>query len=97
MNIQELAQFAPTISLTITAGDLKEFATQLIAETKEQLEQSISDSKAETYLSSEKVMQMMEISKTTLWRWKQRGYLVPVRVGGNERYRLSDINKIMEG
>lgn len=97
MNIQELAQFAPTINLTITAGDLKEFATQLIAETKEQLEQSISDSKAETYLSSEKVMQMMEISKTTLWRWKQRGYLVPVRVGGNERYRLSDINKIMEG
>jgi predicted DNA-binding transcriptional regulator AlpA len=97
MNIQELAQCAPTINLTITAGDLKEFATQLIAETKEQLEQSISDSKAETYLSSEKVMQMMEISKTTLWRWKQRGYLVPVRVGGNERYRLSDINKIMEG
>ena len=38
MNIQELAQFAPTINLTITAGDLKEFATQLIAETKEQLE-----------------------------------------------------------
>ena len=96
MNIQELAQCAPTINLTITAGDLKEFATQLIAETKEQLEQSISDSKAETYLSSEKVMQMMEISKTTLWRWKQRGYLVPVRVGENERYRLSDINKIME-
>ncbi len=97
MNIQELAQCAPTINLTITAGDLKEFATQLIAETKEQLEQSIRDSKAETYLSSEKVMQMMEISKTTLWRWKQRDYLVPVRVGGNERYRLSAINKIMEG
>ena len=97
MNIQELAQCAPTINLTITAGDLKEFATQLIAETKEQLEQSISDSKAETYLSSEKVMQMMEISKTTLWRWKQRGYLVPVRIGGNDRYRLSDIQKIVEG
>ena len=97
MNIQELAQCAPTINLTITAGDLKEFATQLIAETKEQLEQSISDSKAETYLSSEKVMEMMEISKTTLWRWKQRGYLVPVRVGGNDRYRLSDIQKIVEG
>ena len=97
MNIQELAQFAPTINLTITAGDLKEFATQLIAETKEQLEQSISDSKAETYLSSEKVMEMMEISKTTLWRWKQRGYLVPVRIGGNDRYRLSDIQKIVEG
>ena len=97
MDIQQLAQCAPAINLTITASDLKDFAALLIAETKAELEQSISDSKAETYLSSEKVMQMMEISKTTLWRWKQRGYLVPVRVGGNERYRMSDIKKIMEG
>jgi len=97
MNIQELAQCAPTINLTITASDLKDFAALLIAETKAELEQSISDSKAETYLSSEKVMEMMEISKTTLWRWKQRGYLVPVRIGGNDRYRLSDIQKIVEG
>ena len=97
MNIQELAQCAPNINLTITAGDLKNFAAQLISQTKEQLEQEISDSKCETYLSGEKVMEMMEISKTTLWRWKQRGYLVPVRVGGNDRYRLSDIQKIVEG
>ena len=97
MNIQELAQCAPAINLTIKASDLKDFAALLIAETKAELEQSISDSKAETYLSSEKVLEMMEISKTTLWRWKQRGYLVPVRIGGNERYRLSDINKILEG
>ena len=97
MDIQQLAQCAPAINLTITASDLKEFAALLIAETKEQLEQEISDSKAETYLSSEKVMEMMEISKTTLWRWKQRGYLVPVRIGGNDRYRLSDIQKIVEG
>lgn len=97
MDIQQLAQCAPAINLTITASDLKEFAALLIAETKAELEQSISDSKAETYLSSEKVMEMMEISKTTLWRWKQRGYLVPVRIGGNDRYRLSDIQKIAEG
>lgn len=97
MNIQELAQCAPAVNLTITASDLKDFAALLIAETKEQLEQEISDSKAETYLSGEKVMEIMEISKTTLWRWKQRGYLVPVRVGGNDRYRMSDIQKIVEG
>ena len=97
MNIQELAQCAPAINLTITASDLKDFAALLIAETKAELEQEIADSKAEAYLSSQKVMQTLEISKTTLWRWKQRGYLVPVRVGGNERYRFSDIKKIMEG
>lgn len=97
LNISELAQNAPQINLTITAADLRNFASELISQTKEQLEQEISDSKAETYLSSEKVMEMMEISKTTLWRWKQRGYLVPVRVGGNDRYKLSDIQRIVEG
>ena len=97
MNIQELAQCAPQINLTITAADLRNFASELISQTKEQLEQEISDSKAESYLSGEKVMEMMEISKTTLWRWKQRGYLVPIRIGGNDRYRMSDIKKIMEG
>ena len=97
MDIQQLAQCAPAINLTVTASDLKEFAALLIAETKEQLEQEIAETKGEAYLSSEKVMERLEISKTTLWRWKQRGYLVPVRVGGNDRYKLSDIKKILEG
>ncbi len=97
IDIKELAQCAPAISITISAADLKVFASQLIAETKAELEQTISDSKSETYLSSEKVLETLEISKTTLWRWKQKGYLVPVRIGGNDRYRLSDIQKIMEG
>lgn len=96
-NLIDLAQCAPSINLTVTAEDLKNFASQLIEQTKAEMEQSITDSKADSYLSSEKVMEMMEISKTTLWRWKQRGYLVPVRVGGNDRYKLSDIKKIMEG
>ena len=88
MYLHKIIEEAPRINLTVTAEDLRDFAIQLIAETKEQLEQEISDSKAETYLSSEKVMQMMEISKSTLWRWKKRGYLVPVRLGNNERYKL---------
>lgn len=97
INIFDLADEAPAINLTITAADLRDFASELISQTKAELEQSISESNAETYLSSEKVMHMMEVSKTTLWRWKQKGYLVPIRVGGNERYKMSDIKKIMEG
>lgn len=96
MNIQELAQCAPAINITITAAELKDFATQLIAETKAELEQSISESKAEAYLTGEKVMEMLEISKATLYRWKQRGYLVPIRIGGNDCYRQSDINHILQ-
>ena len=95
-NINELTQSAPNINLTITANDLKEFAAQLISETKAEMEKSSGKNKPETYLTGEKVMQMMNISKTTLWRWKKIGYLVPVRIGGNDRYRLSDIEKKLE-
>ena len=96
INIIELAQCAPAISITITAEELKEFATQLIAETKQQLEQEVSDNKAVTYLSGENVMDMLKISKSTLWRWKQRGYLIPVRIGGNDRYLSTDIDRLLQ-
>lgn len=97
MNLVDLVQNAPQINVTVSAADLKEFASTLISQTKAELEQTISDSKAETYLSTEKVLEMFEISPTTLWRWKKRGYIVPVRLGGNDRYKLSDVKKLMEG
>lgn len=97
MNLVDLVQNAPQINVTVSAADLQEFASTLISQTNAELEQTISDSKAETYLSTEKVLEMFEISPTTLWRWKKRGYIVPVRLGGNDRYKLSDVKKLMEG
>ncbi len=67
----------------------------LIAEVKRELEQSIADEKAETYLSREKVAEMLEVSTATLWRWQKLNYLVPILVGGKRRYRKSDVMKIL--
>lgn len=39
-----------------------------IADTKRELEQEIADSKAETYVSREKVMEILGKGSTTLWR-----------------------------
>lgn len=96
MDLNILVNEAPQINLTVTAIDLKDFASQLIEQTKEDLEQSITSGRNETYLTTEQTMKMLNVCSTTLWRWKKRKYLRPVRVGGNERYRLSDINKILE-
>lgn len=97
IDLLRLAETAPQINLTISAGELIDACAQLIEKTKAELEQKISDSKGDTYLTTERVIEMMGVSKTTLWRWKQKGYLVPVRIGGNDRYKLSDINRIIEG
>ena len=69
----------------------------LIADTKKELEQLITDEKSETYPSREKVMEMLDVSQSTLWRWQKAGYLVPLNVGGKRRYRMSDVKRILEG
>ena len=96
-NLIELAKQCPGLQVTITLGELIEANRLLIVETKRELEQEIADSKAETYISREKAMEILDVSSTTLWRWKKMGYLLPITVGTNDRYRMSDIRRIMEG
>ncbi|MBR0494385.1 MAG: helix-turn-helix domain-containing protein [Muribaculaceae bacterium] len=83
--------------MSIKLGDLVEANTLLIAEVKQQLEQTITDQNAETYPSREKVMEMLDVSQATMWRWQKSGYLVPINVGGKRRYRMSDVKRILEG
>ena len=97
-SLLQLAKACPGLQVTITLGDLLEANRQLIAEVKQELEQQIADSKAETYISREKVMEITGKSSTTIWRWQKINYLVPVSsVGGTYRYRMSDVRRIMEG
>lgn len=95
-NLVELAKECPGLQVTITLGELIEANRLLIAETKRELEQEIADSKAETYVSREKAMEILGKGSTTLWRWEKMGYLVPITVGAINRYRMSDIRRIME-
>ena len=87
-SLLQLAKDCPGLQVSITLGELVEANRQLIAEVKQELEQQIADSKAETYITREKVMEITGKSK----------YLVPAStVGGTYRYRMSDVRRIMEG
>ena len=85
------------MQVSITLGELIEAIDITIANVKSELEQTIADQKAETYLSREKVMEIFGVGQTTMWRWQKSGYLVPINVGGKRRYRKSDIKRILEG
>ena len=74
----QLAKECPGLQVSITLGELVEAIQYAIAETKRELEQEIADSKAETYISREKVMEITGKSSTTIWRWQKLNYLVPV-------------------
>lgn len=97
LSLLQLAKECPGLQVSITLGELVEANRLLIAEAKRELEQKIADSKAETYVSRAQAMQILGKGSTTLWRWKKLGYLVPVTVGAIDRYRMSDIRRIMEG
>ena len=95
LDLIKVAKHCPSLKVEISIGDLIEANMLLIAEVKRELEQSIADEKAETYLSREKVAEMLEVSTATLWRWQKLNYLVPILVGGKRRYRKSDVMKIL--
>ena len=86
------------IQYVIGKDDLKEVLREIIDERISFFMEKMNDAnRDEELVTSKKVMELLEISKPTLSRWKKRGYLVPVRIGGNDRYRMSDIKKIMKG
>ena len=98
MNITELLNTGEiNVSVSIKVGELKEFADYLIEQTKKELEETVISDKAETYPTPKQVSEILNVDITTLWRWSQKGYLVPIEVGGKRRYRMSDVKAILNG
>lgn len=97
MNIIEFATQCPDAIISIKIGDLVEANKQLIEQTRDALSKSIRDKEETRYLTRDMVMEMLNISSPTLWRWAKTGYLVPINFGGQRRYRSTDIDEILEG
>lgn len=80
MNIQELlkASERDNITISVTPADLKEFAITIIEEFLKNLNhENGSVDKWTGLLNPDEVCELLKINKTTLWRWKKSGYLVP--------------------
>jgi hypothetical protein len=95
MDLQELLQNGSRISLSVSLEDLRSFASILIEKARRDLEDAVISDKAETYPSPKQVAEILDVNLSTLWRWSQRGYLVPVEVGGKRRYLMSDVKALL--
>lgn len=85
----------PNVIVSISLKDLIEANTKLVEDVRSSLERQIRDEHEEKLLSSDKVCEILDVSKPTLWRWEKMEYLIPVRIGGKVRYKLSDIKNII--
>lgn len=94
-NLLTLAREYPNLTISIKLGDLIEANETLIKLTRKELEQQITDANTETYPSAEQVAKILDVDKTTLWRWAKRGVLEPIKIGGKNRYKMSDIKQIL--
>jgi len=91
----ELLEENRNIVVNITLADLIECNEELICHAKAELEQQITDTATETYPSVTKVAEILDVNKTTLWRWAKARYLVPIDIGGKRRYLMSDVKRIL--
>ena len=93
MTINEILKSGANVQLVISALDLKE---AFLAWSEEAKAEKAETSK-ESYLSREEAAEKLNVDKATLWRWNKSGYLCNIKKGGKVYYRLSDLEKFMEG
>lgn len=97
IDLLKLAKEAPGTIIAVPVGDLVEANTRLVERTVADLERAVAEKRETVYLTREQVIAKLNIVPSTLWRWNKRGYLVPIKVGGENRYKSTDINRILEG
>ena len=98
LDLLELLREYPEANLTVHAGDLGHFARELLTEARQDFEReraAIAEGKTEEYLTPEMVKTLLRISESTLFRMAKAKILVTVFVGGQKRYRRSDLDKIL--
>ncbi|MGN1258570.1 MAG: helix-turn-helix domain-containing protein [Candidatus Limisoma sp.] len=94
-NLITLAEQFPNLQVTISLSDLITANRQLVEMTRAELEKQITDANTETYPSVDKVCEILGVVKSTLWRWEKKGVLVPIKVGGKNRYKMSDVRQLL--
>lgn len=89
------------LKLEVTAEDLTKFAKDVVEMTlseKQKLDAELKSNapEEETWLSSAEVRSRFGIAKSTLYVWINKGYLTPKKIGGQNRFALSEIRKIQQ-
>jgi len=98
--IAEIARDFPQVSITIQAADLLAFGERLVADTMAAARADeaarIKAAEAEDLITDAEACRLFGVSKQTLWRWRAKGYIEGVAVGGRIKYRRADCRRILD-
>lgn len=94
--IMQLVQIAPGTILQINAGDLSEFAGEIVSGVISALNNANAKKKMAELFTIDEVATILKVSKMTLHRWDKEGILTKIDIGGQRRYRRSDVEALIE-
>jgi hypothetical protein len=98
MNLAILLQnpeVANSVKIETTVQDLLMFADSLMTRSAKAATIAAETAKNDRYLTQNEVCNMLGVCLASLWHWKKKGYLVPIKVGAKVRYKLSDVTNIL--
>lgn len=96
-DFQTLLNNNQNISVQISLETLLEGGRMLIAEVTDQLRQELSEANSESHVRTKKACEILDVSPTTIWRLEKSGKLHPLWIGGEKRYKMSELKAILEG
>jgi hypothetical protein len=95
--LYDLLNESPNLKIEISLANLIEAINYSVKSTHKELEKLVQDSSQETYISPKKASELLDCDLSTLWRWNKSNYLKSIELGGERRYKMSDLKRILEG
>ena len=92
MKPEQLIDESSNVPLQIKAEDLKQFGIYLIETTFKNI------TSQDEFLTVVETMEMLSLkSRVTLWRWKQKNILNPVKIHKGLRYKKNEVLNFLNG
>ena len=92
MDLNELIQNNPGITISVTGKDLQEYGHTIAKQTAE----AVLQAKDEKILTAGEVEAMFNICPATRWRWNKLGILKARRVGNRVYYPEGEVKELLK-
>lgn len=97
LNIDKLIQSGANVKIEVSIEDLKNFGRDIARESFQALQKQAKKESDVHYITGNKVCEILDISRVTLWNWDKKDITKPIRMGNLKRYLRSDIDAIGQG
>jgi len=92
-----IQNYEASIKLEVSGSDLLSFSNDLINRARNELSVEITEARKEKYLTKQDVKNICGVCDATLWHWNKSNYLKIIKIGNKVKYRMSDVQKILDG